>query len=228
MTTDADRVLTRRGLLLSGAALVLLAGIYVLVFAGTPIERSQGFPQKIFYLHVPAAWCALLGFSVVGVVSLLYLWLKDPRLDLFAASAAEVGVLFSVVMLTSGPLWARPVWGTWWQWDARLTLTLLLFFLFLGYLSLRSAVEDPAERARFSAVIALLGLVLVPFVHLSVYLFRTIHPTPVVLKPTGPTLPGSMLTPLLLSLLVHTLLFAGLVLARYGRARLSARENVNG
>jgi heme exporter protein C len=224
VTADADRALIRRGLLLSGAALVLLAGIYVLVFAATPIERSQGFPQKIFYLHVPAAWCALLGYSIVGVVSLLYLWLKDPRLDLFAASTAEVGVLFSVVMLTSGPLWARPVWGTWWQWDARLTLTLLLFFLFLGYLSLRSAVQDPAERARFSAVVALMGLVLVPFVHLSVYLFRTIHPTPVVLKPTGPTLPGSMLTPLLLSLLVHTLLFAGLVLARYGAARAASRE----
>lgn len=228
MTTDSNRALIRRGLMLSGAALVLLAGIYVLVFAATPIERSQGFPQKIFYLHVPAAWCALLGYSIVGVVSLLYLWLKDPRLDLFAASTAEVGVLFSVVMLTSGPLWARPVWGTWWQWDARLTLTLLLFFLFLGYLSLRSAVQDPAERARFSAVVALMGLVLVPFVHLSVYLFRTIHPTPVVLKPTGPTLPGSMLTPLLLSLLVHTLLFAGLVVARYGAARIASREAPNG
>lgn len=228
MTTESNRALIRRGLMLSGAALVLLAGIYVLVFAATPIERSQGFPQKIFYLHVPAAWCALLGYSIVGVVSLLYLWLKDPRLDLFAASTAEVGVLFSVVMLTSGPLWARPVWGTWWQWDARLTLTLLLFFLFLGYLSLRSAVQDPAERARFSAVVALMGLVLVPFVHLSVYLFRTIHPTPVVLKPTGPTLPGSMLTVLLLSLLVHTLLFAGLVLARYGAARNSSREALNG
>lgn len=228
MTTESNRALIRRGLILSGAALVLLAGIYVLVFAATPIERSQGFPQKIFYLHVPAAWCALLGYSIVGVVSLLYLWLKDPRLDLFAASTAEVGVLFSVVMLTSGPLWARPVWGTWWQWDARLTLTLLLFFLFLGYLSLRSAVQDPAERARFSAVVALMGLVLVPFVHLSVYLFRTIHPTPVVLKPTGPTLPGSMLTVLLLSLLVHTLLFAGLVLARYGAARNSSREALNG
>lgn len=228
MTTDSNRALIRRGLMLSGAALVLLAGIYVLVFAATPIERSQGFPQKIFYLHVPAAWCALLGYSIVGVVSLLYLWLKDPRLDLFAASTAEVGVLFSVVMLTSGPLWARPVWGTWWQWDARLTLTLLLFFLFLGYLSLRSAVQDPAERARFSAVVALMGLVLVPFVHLSVYLFRTIHPTPVVLKPTGPTLPGSMLIPLLLSLLVHTLLFAGLVVARYGAARIASREAPNG
>ncbi len=228
MSVDPYRSLTRRGLLLSGAALLMLAGIWVLIFAATPIERSQGIAQKIFYLHVPAAWCALLGFSVVGIVSLLYLWLKDPRLDLFAASAAEVGVLFSVVMLTSGPLWARPVWGTWWQWDARLSLTLLLFFLFLGYLSLRSAVQDPAERARFSAVIALLGLVLVPFVHLSVYLFRTIHPLPVVLKPSAPSLPGSMLTPLLLSLLVHTLLFAGLVLARYGRARAAVREQDHG
>ena len=107
---------------------------------------------------------------------LLYLWLKDPRLDRFAAASAEVGVVFSAVMLTTGPIWAKPIWGTWWTWDARLTLTLFVFFLFVGYLALRAAVHDPAERARFSAVVGILGMLLVPFVHLSVYLFRTLHP----------------------------------------------------
>ena len=217
--------LASRGRRLALVALLLLAAVALYALYGTPIEARQGFPQKIFYLHVPAAWCALLAFSVTGIVSLLYLWLKDERLDLFAAAGAEVGVVFSAVMLTSGPLWGRPVWGTWWQWDARLTLTLFLFFLFVGYLSLRSAVHDPGERARYSAVVAIMGLVLVPFVHLSVYLFRTIHPQPVVLKPSAPSLPGSMLTVLLVSLAVHTLLATGFVLARYGALRAAqARE----
>ena len=142
----------------------------------TPIEARQGVAQKIFYLHVPSAWSALLAFSLVGIASALYLWLHDPRLDRFAAASAEVGLAFSAVMLTTGPIWAKPIWGTWWTWDARLTLTLFLFFLFIGYLALRAALQDPGERARFSAVVGILGLLLVPFIHLSVYLFRTLHP----------------------------------------------------
>lgn len=196
------RAITRRGLLIAGLGLMLLAGVYVLALRFTPMEVSQGLAQKIFYLHVPAAWTSLLVFSIVGITSALYLWLRDERLDLFAASSAEVGVVFSIVMLTTGPLWAKPIWGTWWQWDARLTLTLFLFFLFVGYLSLRAALPDPGERARYSAVVAILGFLLVPFVHLSVYLFRTIHPMPVVLKPSAPSLPDSMLRTLLIAFAV--------------------------
>ena len=131
--------------------------------------------------------------------SVLYLWLEDPRLDRFAAASANAGVVFSAVMLTTGPIWAKPIWGTWWTWDARLTLTLFLFFLFLGYLALRAAIHDPAERARFSAVVGILGMLLVPFIHLSVYLFRTLHPQPIVLKPSAPSLPPEMLRTLLIS-----------------------------
>jgi len=213
---DAARVLTRRGLRISVAALVGLAGVYLLALDYTPIEARQGMAQKIFYLHVPAAWCALMAFSLVGITSALYLWLMDPRLDRFAASSAEVGVAFSAVMLTTGPIWARPIWGTWWTWDARLTLTLFLFFLFIGYLALRASVHEQAERARFSAVVGILGMLLVPFIHLSVYLFRTLHPQPVVLKPSAPSLPPEMLRTLLISMLVFTLLYVGLVTLRYG------------
>ena len=212
----AARRLIRRGLRVSALALVGLAGVYVLALGYTPAEASQGLAQKIFYLHVPAAWTALIIFSLVGIVSALYLWLHDPRLDLFAAASAEVGVMFSAVMLTTGPIWAKPIWGTWWQWEPRLTLTLFLFFLYVGYLSLRSAVHDPAERARFSAVVAILGLVLVPFVHLSVYLWRTIHPLPVVLKPSAPSLPPEMLRTLLIGFGVTLLFYWGLVMVRYG------------
>jgi heme exporter protein C len=213
---ETARVLIRRGIRISVVALVALAGVYVLALNYTPIEARQGMAQKIFYLHVPAAWCALMAFSLVGITSALYLWLMDPRLDRFAASSAEVGVAFSAVMLTTGPIWAKPIWGTWWTWDARLTLTLFLFFLFIGYLALRSSVHDKAERARFSAVVGILGMLLVPFIHLSVYLFRTLHPQPVVLKPSAPSLPPEMLRTLLISMLVFTTLYVGLVTLRYG------------
>jgi heme exporter protein C len=213
---DGARRIVRRGLRLSAVGLLALLGVYLVALGYTPIEARQGLAQKIFYLHVPAAWGALLAFSLVGIASVLYLWLKDLRLDRFAAASAEVGVAFSVVMLTTGPIWAKPIWGTWWTWDARLTLTLFLFFLFVGYLALRAAVHDPAERARFSAVVGILGMLLVPFIHLSVYLFRTLHPQPIVLKPSAPSLPPEMLRTLLLSMAVFTLLYLGFVTARYG------------
>jgi heme exporter protein C len=217
MTSDAAiRATTRRGLWISLAALLGLAAVYVLAIGYTPVEARQGMAQKIFYLHVPAAWSALIAFSLVGVTSGLYLWLHDPRLDRFAAASAEVGVAFSAVMLTTGPIWAKPIWGTWWTWDARLTLTLFLFFLFIGYLALRASVHDPAERARFSAVVGILGMLLVPFIHLSVYLFRTLHPQPIVLKPSAPSLPPEMLRTLLVSMAVFTVLYVGLVTLRYG------------
>jgi heme exporter protein C len=218
VSLDAARRIVRRGLVLSAAGVAGLAVVFLLALDFTPVEASQGLAQKIFYVHVPAAWCALLAFSLVGLASMLYLWLQDPRLDRFAASSAEVGVAFSAVMLTTGPIWAKPIWGTWWTWDARLTLTLFLFFLFVGYLALRAAVHDPVERARFSAVVGILGMLLVPFIHLSVYLFRTLHPRPIVLKPSAPSLPPEMLRTLLISTAVFTLIYLGFVTARYGLA----------
>ncbi len=210
--------MVRRGLWLSASGLLGLAVVDVRALEFTPIEVRQGPAQKIFYLHVPAAWCALLAFSLVGVASALYLWLKDARLDRFGAASAEVGLAFSAVMLTTGPIWAKPIWGTWWTWDARLTLTLFVFFLFVGYLGLRAAVHDPAERARFCAVVGILGMLLVPFIHLSVYLFRTLHPQPIVLKPSAPSLPPEMFSTLLISTLVFTVLYLGFVTTRYGLA----------
>jgi heme exporter protein C len=228
-TLERARRVVRRGWWLTAIALVAAAAVYVLAIGFTPVEARQGPAQKIFYVHVPAAWSALMAFSLVGIVSALYLWLEDRRLDLFAEASAEVGVAFAAVMLTTGPIWGKPIWGTWWTWDARLTLTLFLFFLFVGYLALRAALHDRAERARFSAVVGIMGLLLVPFIHLSVYLFRTLHPQPVVLKPSAPSLPGEMLRTLLLSVAAFTLLYVGLVMVRYGlglaaEARETAEE----
>ena len=208
----------RVGRWISGLALVMLAGVYVRALEFTPVERSQGLAQKIFYVHVPAAWATMLAMGLVGVASILFLMLKDDRFDRFAASSAEVGTAFSLVMLTTGPMWGKPIWGTWWTWDARLTLTLFLFFLFIGYLLLRSAVTEAGLRARYSAVLGICGLVLLPFIHLSVYFFRTLHPQPIVLKPSAPSLPGPMLVTLLCSVTVFTLLYVGFVMQRYGIA----------
>jgi heme exporter protein C len=123
--------------------------------------------------------------------------------------------VFAVILLTTGPIWGKPIWGTWWTWDARLTLSLFLFLLYVGYLLLRGAIVDPGSRARFSAVLGICGMVLVPFIHLSVYVFRTLHPMPIVLKPSAPSLPPSMLSTFLLSLSVFTLMYVGFVVQRY-------------
>ncbi len=207
--------LNLKGQLITWVALLGLAGVYVRALAFTPIERTQGPAQKIFYLHAPAAMTALMAFALTGVVSIFYLWLKDRKLDLFAASSAEVGVAFSVVMLTTGPIWGRPIWGTWWSWDARLTSTLFIFLLFVGYLVMRGALEDPRVRAQYSSVIGIMGLLLVPFIHISVYLFRTLHPTPIIAKPSAPSLPQEMLVTLLISALVFLLFYVGFVTQRY-------------
>jgi len=218
--------LARRGRWLTLFSLGLLATVYVRALAYTPAERTQGLAQKIFYVHVPAAWSAMLAMGLVGLASILFLIMKDYRFDRFAAASAQVGTTFSLVMLTTGPIWAKPVWGTWWTWDARLTLTLFLFFLFVGYLLLRGAVSETGLRARYSAVLGICGLVLLPFIHLSVYLFRTLHPMPIVLKPSAPSLPGSMLVTLLCSFAVFTLLYIGFVMQCYAVAK--AREGTGG
>ena len=207
--------LAQRGRWVTLVGLALLAVVYVRALGYTPVELHQGPAQKIFYVHVPAAWSAMLAMGLVGLASILFLLVKDPRYDRFAAASAEVGTAFCLVMLTTGPIWAKPIWGTWWTWDARLALTLFLFFIFLGYLLLRGAVAEAGLRARYSAVLGICGLVLLPFIHLSVYLFRTLHPQPIVLKPSAPSLPGSMLATLLFSFGVFTLLYLGFVMQRY-------------
>lgn len=217
--------IARAGMIVTAVALVGLAGVYVRALRFTPVEVSQGLAQKIFYVHVPAAWSALLAISVTGLLSILYLWLKDRRIDLAAAASAEVGVAFATVMLTTGPIWGKPIWGTWWTWDARLTSTLFLFLLFVGYLVLRGVLVDPGVRGRLSAVIGILGMMLVPFIHLTVYMFRTLHPAPIVLKPSAPSLPGSMLITLMSSLGVFTLLYVGFMMQRYALGLMrEARE----
>jgi len=184
----------------------------------TPTERLQGLAQKIFYIHVPSAWVAFLAFGLTAIAGGVWLFIKDARLDRFAESSAEVGVIFTTGVLITGPLWGKPIWGAWWVWDARLTSTLFLWFLFLGYLVLRGAVDEPEARARYSAVVGILGALLIPFIHLSVYLFRTQHPTPVIANVAGIQAPPEMTRTLFISLGAFTLLYLALVRQRMALA----------
>ena len=199
---------------LVAAALAVIAA-YVRVIYFTPAEATQGLVQKVYYLHLPAALNAYIAFAVVAVTSIVYLWLKDPRVDRVAESSAEVGLLFTTVVLTTGPIWGNPIWGTRRTWDARLTLTLFLWFIYAGYLVLRGAIVETDTRARYSAVLGVLGALLIPFIHMSVYLFRTLHPMPIVLKPERPSLPGEMLTTLLFSFAAFLLVYVALLRVRY-------------
>ena len=195
---------------------VAVIGTLIRVAFFTPLEAKQGAAQKIFYLHVPAAWVAFLAFFLVAVASGVYLWLRDARLDRFAESSAEVGVVFTTVVLITGPLWAKPIWGTYWAWwDVRLVSTLFLWFIYVSYMVLRGAIESPPLRARYSAVLGILGAFLIPFIHLSVYLFATMHPMPIVGKPSKPSLPNEMLLTLMLSLVSFTLLYFAFLQSRY-------------
>ncbi len=200
------------------AGLLLLGGVYVRALAFTPVERFQGPAQKIFYLHVPAAVTTELAVILVGLAGVFFLFLKDPRLDRFAEASAEAGTVFAAIVLTTGPIWGKPIWGTWWTWDARLTSTLFLFFLLISYHVLRGAVSDAGLRARYAAVLGICAVVLVGFIHLSVYLFPTLHPQPIVLRPGKPGLPPEMLVTLLMSFGVFLVLYVGFVMQRYAIA----------
>lgn len=218
----------RTGRWITAIALLLLVAVYVRALAFTPVEQTQGLAQKIFYLHVPAAIWAETAIILTGLASIFFLFLKDPRLDRFAAASAEVGTIFAAIVLTTGPIWGKPIWGTWWTWDARLTFFLLLFLLYVGYLLLRGAVTVPGMRARFSAVLGICGMCLVPFIHFSVYMFPTLHPMPIVLQPGRPKLPGSMLTTWLVAVVVFTLLYVGFVVQRYALSYLRDQQEAAG
>ena len=200
--------------------LVWLGVVYWMSFFWVSTEVTQGIAQRIFYVHVPAAWTCFLAFGLAALFSGVYLWLRDERLDRAAVAAAEGGMVFATIMLITGPLWGKIAWGTYWSWEPRLTLTLLLWFIFLGYFLVRSSTENPEKGKRHAAVVAIVGALDIPFIHLSVIWFRSLHPQPVVIKPEGPTLPGDMLTTLLMSLGAFTVLFFGLFLLRYSLENL--------
>ena len=204
-----------------GVALTVL--FHWQVFFWVPTEASMGIVQRIFYIHVPAAWVGFLAFGIVALCSAVYLWLGEERLDQAARSAAEGGLVFTTIVLTSGPLWGKIAWGTWWTWEPRLTLTLLLWFIYVGYFMVRNSTESPERGKRFAAVVGIVGALNIPFIHVSVLWFRSLHPQPVVARVDGPSLHPDMLTVLMTALAAWTLVFFSLFLLRYGTARLEER-----
>ncbi|HEX2172303.1 MAG TPA: cytochrome c biogenesis protein CcsA, partial [Dehalococcoidia bacterium] len=172
-----------------------------MIFFYAPTERVQGDVQRIFYLHLGLAWVGFLAFFVVFVASIGYLWKRTSGWDVWARSSAEVGVVYMTLVLITGSIWAKPVWGTWWTWDARLTTTLILWLIYLAYLVVRAYASEPGRAARYAAVIGIIGFLDVPIVYQSVNWWRTLHPGPTVVQSGG----GSGLTPAMMATLLVTL-----------------------
>lgn len=193
-------------------ALIGLAIAPYLVFLHAGIEKEMGLAQKIFYYHVSSAYAMYIGFFFCFVFGIRYLWTRDKRCDIWASCSAEVGLLFATLVLITGPIWAKPVWGAWWVWDAQLTLTLVLWLIFAAYFMLRSQIEDPAQNARFRAVVGIVGFLNVPFIHYATKLWRTHHPEVVRGEKIG--LPPDMKTAFFFSLFTFTLLFLALLFKR--------------
>ncbi|MBF6590256.1 MAG: cytochrome c biogenesis protein CcsA [Ktedonobacterales bacterium] len=205
---------------LGGAtAITMLVAVWA-ALAYAPIDATQGLAWRIFYFHVPGAWVAYLAFSVVFGASILYLWRKDARWDWLAHGAAEIGTVFTTLTLISGSLWGRPIWGAWWTWDPRLTTTLILEFIFIGYLLLRTYLGRGASGARAAAVVGILGFVDVPINYLSTTWWRTQHPSLMVTTDNAGHLTGPALFALFISLAAFTLLFGFLLLQAYRLERL--------
>jgi heme exporter protein C len=191
---------------------VLLLAALAAAFIIAPSEAVMGDVQRIFYFHVASAWAAFLAFFLVFLGSIAYLRSRDLHWDTLAASAAEIGVVFTSITLASGSIWARSAWGTWWTWEPRLTTTLLLWLIYVSYLLLRGMTEEPGRRAAFAAVFGIVGFVDVPIVFMSVRWWRTLHPA--VVSSEGFDMEATMLPALFLSVAAFTAVLAYLVLLR--------------
>jgi heme exporter protein C len=203
------------------AAVVLAVGLYwSLVIA--PPDYQQGESVRIMFIHVPAAWLASLVYLSMAVASFVALVWRHPLAEIAAQAAAPVGAAFTLVCLATGSLWGRPMWGTWWVWDARLTSVLVLFFLYLGYIALVNAFDDPARGARAGSILALVGVINLPIIKFSVDWWNTLH-QPASISLTGSTIDPSMLWPLLVMAVGFMLLFAALQMVRM-RTMLNERR----
>lgn len=204
-----NRIILEQVTLWLGLALMLAA--LFLIFAYVPTEATMGTVQRIFYFHVPLAWLTFLAFFIIFFSSVLYLWKRQRKWDILALSSAQIGFIFATLVLITGAIWAKPAWGVWWTWDARLTTALVMWLMYIAYLTVRSLAPDPERGARFAAVIGIVGFVDVPIVAMAIVLWRTQHPTPIIFEGG---LEGSMLLTLLVSLAAFTVLFVHLLSQR--------------
>ena len=199
------------------------------IFLKLPIETSQGFPQKIMYLHVPTFIATYLAFFVVFTFSIAYLWKRDLMFDQIAKVSAEVGLIFCALLLVTGAIWGRPTWGTYWVWDARLTTTLMLFLIFMGYFLLRMSVNDRDKEARLASVLGIIGCLDIPIIHKSVEWWRTLHQPSTLFKvesgKASPSIPLELFYPLIATTIVMLLFYLYLLILRYQTEKF--REELN-
>ena len=201
------------GLTLIAVGIGLYWGLVV-----APPDAYQGDVQRIMYLHVPTILAAYLSFFLVFIGSCLYLWKKEKRDDILAHAAAEIGVLLTGLVIVEGSIWGKPTWGVWWTWDARLTTTAILFLIFIGYLMLRSLIEDESRAASAAAVLGIIGALDIPLIHMSVYWWRTLHQPPSILRPDKApweNVAWPLLIPLIINIAAFLLLLFYLVSLRY-------------
>jgi len=207
--------------LLAAATFVAMIVALFMVFVFVPTDRYQGIVQRIFYFHVPVAMVTFTAFGIVALASIVFLWRGDRAWDRLAHAAAEVGMVFCTLVLITGPIWARPIWGTWWTWDARLTTTLILWLIYAAYLMLRGFAASSEQGGRYAAILGIVGAVDIPIINRSVYWWRTIHPAVLITREGGSGLsdPRMQATFGVCSVAIF-LVFAWLLWVRYDSARL--------
>jgi heme exporter protein C len=192
---------------LTVATIVLLGiGLYLAFFVGPP-DYQQGETVRIMFVHVPAAWLAMFGYVLIAIAALGTLIWRHPLADVAAKAAVPIGVTFTFIALVTGSLWGKPMWGTYWVWDARLTSMLVLFLLYLGLIALWQAIEEPGRAGRAAAILALVGVINIPIIKFSVDWWNTLHQPASIIRMDGPTIDASMLTPLFVMAAAFTLLF---------------------
>ncbi len=195
-------------------------GLYF-AFIYAPVEAKMGIVQKIFYFHVASAWVGFFAFFITFLMSISFLISRKFIFDDIAEASAEVGLLFTTIVLVTGPIWAKPTWGAYWTWDPRLTTTLILWFIYVGYILLRQYIADVNQRAKFSAALGIIGFIDVPIVFLSIRLWRTIHPN--VVQKGGGGLHPDMLTSMFVCLGIFSIIYVAILLKRLSISSLERR-----
>jgi heme exporter protein C len=215
---------TKAAYRLGVVTLTMMTAAVFMVFVYVPTEAQQGIVQRIFYFHVPCAWVAFAAFALVAISGVFYLWLGQQVWDDLAYAAAEVGMLFCTLVLITGSIWAKPIWGTWWTWDSRLTTTLVLWLLYAGYLILRVMADEVPQVGRLAAVVGIVAAADVPVIIVSVRLWRTIHPAVLVTREGSHGLEDpSMIATLLVSMAAFTALCVWLLMLRFATLRTAGR-----
>jgi heme exporter protein C len=212
-----------RNILLGISAALMVFNLYM-IFLWAPTEANLGVSQRIFYFHVPLGWVGMMSIFVVAIASIAHLVTNNEKWDSLAYATAELGVIYATLIIVTGAIWAKPVWGVWWTWDAKLTTTLILWFIYVGYLMIRAYSPKGSQGKRFSSVVAMMGVIVAPFVYISSVLWRTAHPDLNIgpLAESDNTLDSRIALTLLVSMITFTVMYVYMLIERYSFKRTEA------